>query len=314
MTILRLASYNIQYGMGKDGRFDLARIAADLGCSANASPDSPLGPNSSFGPDIIALQEVERFCARSGMVDQAEALSALLPHMHWVYGPGIDVDASVLQGGKVVRRRRQYGNMVMSRWPILSAVTHPLPKLGLTNIFHQQRCLVETVIATPAGALRFCSVHLDNVAPETRMPQVQMMMELALNGAIRGGNWGGESAARRFEQPEPPMPADVVIMGDMNFNTESGEYDRVIGERSQWHGRMVLSGGLADAWVAAGHDEASGDTIPHPDPGVGPRRIDHCFLSARLAPFVTAARIGVEAQGSDHQPVFFDLDVPGPLR
>ena len=302
MTILRLASYNIQYGKGKDGRFDLERIAGDLACSAYS------------GPDIIALQEVERFCARSGMVDQAEELSALLPFMHWVYGPGIDVDASVVQDGKIVRRRRQYGNMVMSRWPILSVVTHALPKLGLTKIFHQQRCLVETVIATPAGALRFCSVHLDNVAPETRMPQVQVMMDLALNGAMRGGNWGGESAAGRFEQPEPPMPADVVLMGDMNFNTDSAEYDRVIGEWSQWHGRMVLSGGLADAWVAAGNDEASGDTIPHPDPGVGPRRIDHCFLSARLAPFVTAARIGEAAMGSDHQPVFFDLDVQGPLR
>ena len=296
MGLLRLASYNIQYGKGKDGRYDLPRIVADLG-----------------ERDIIALQEVECNFARSGMVDQPAALAGMLPHLHWVFGPGINVDASLVQDGRVIHRRRQYGNMVLSRWPILSSVTHPLPKIALAGIFQQQRCLVETVIATPDGPLRFMSVHLDHVSPDTRMPQVDRMMDLALNGRQRGGNWGGRQTGDAFTDGPPPMPDDIVIMGDMNFAVDGPEYTRVLGDMSQWYGRTYRAGGLADAWIAAGHYELDGDTCPHDDGVEGPRRIDHCFVSARLTPYVKAMWIGTGAQGSDHNPIFCDLAVEGSL-
>lgn len=296
MGLLRLASYNIQYGKGKDGRFDLPRIVGDLG-----------------DPDIIALQEVETNFVRSGMVDQPAAIADLMPHMHWVFGPGINIDASVVEGGRVIQRRRQYGNMILSRWPILSSVTHPLPKIALAGIFHQQRCLIETVIATPDGPLRVMSVHLDHVSPDTRLPQVEMMLDLALNNRVRGGNWGGRPSGDAFTEGPPPMPEDVVIMGDMNFACDGPEYTRVLGGMSKWFGRTFRAGGVVDAWVCAGHDEADGDTCPHDDDVEGPRRIDHCFLSARLGPMVTAMSIATEAQGSDHNPIFCDLMIEGRL-
>ena len=71
---MKFASYNIQYSKGKDGRFDLARIAAAVA-----------------GADVIALQEVERGWKRSGMQDQPAELARLLPGYHWVYGPGADM-------------------------------------------------------------------------------------------------------------------------------------------------------------------------------------------------------------------------------
>ena len=73
---MRLVSYNIQYGVGKDGRNDLKRIAGEIA-----------------GADVIALQEVERFWTRSGNVDQPAELARLLPEYHWAYGPGLDIDA-----------------------------------------------------------------------------------------------------------------------------------------------------------------------------------------------------------------------------
>ena len=88
--MMRLASYNIQYGKGKDDRFDLDRIVTELGEA-----------------DLIALQEVETYAVRSGDVHQAMELAARLPGMYWVYGPGIDLDASTLE---VPGRRRQFGN------------------------------------------------------------------------------------------------------------------------------------------------------------------------------------------------------------
>src|SRR5262245_50902763 len=93
---MQLASYNIQYGFGKDGRNDLARSAGEI-----------------RGADVIALQEVERHWQRTGFVDQPAELARLLPEYHWVYGPGADMDAS-LPGpdGRPLHRRRQFGNML----------------------------------------------------------------------------------------------------------------------------------------------------------------------------------------------------------
>lgn len=292
---LRLASYNIQYGKGKDDRFDLARIVADLGEPA---------------PDLIALQEVERGNEARGSVDQVAEIAARLDHMHWVYGPGIDVDAAPPGLAKPQHLRRQFGNMVLSRWPILSVINHTLPKIALLNQFHLQRTLVETVIDTPShGPLRFCSVHLDHISPDTRMPQVLYMRELLLRGHERGASWGGPVNGPDWgPRGAPPQPMRAIVMGDMNFTPASPEYTALLGDRSGRGERTIRAHGLVDAWVAAGHAESTGDTIPNPDrPGGEPRRIDHCFLTADLAPAVAAMRIDTEAQGSDHQPIFVDL-------
>lgn len=286
---MKLASYNIQYGKGKDDRFDLDRIVAELG-----------------DPDLIALQEVETYVTRSGNVHQAEEIAARLDHMHWVYGPGIDLDVSEVIDGKPVHRRRQFGNMVLSRWPILSSINHTLPKIALHGIFHLQRTLVETVIDAPTGPLRFCSVHLDHVSTDTRMPQVDYMLEILLRGHERGASAGGPvKDPDWFERPMPPQPMSAIVMGDMNFTPQSPEYTHVIGDVSSWHGRTVRAHGLADAWTLAGHDEAAGDTLPRP--GRDPIRIDHCFVTTDLADQITSMEIGTQAQGSDHQPIFVTL-------
>ena len=96
---MKLITYNIQYGRGKDERFNLERIAAEVS-----------------GADIIALQEVERFWKRSGDTDQPAELAALLDDYYWVYGPGVDLHADSAPGsGKGANRRRQFGNMLKPR-------------------------------------------------------------------------------------------------------------------------------------------------------------------------------------------------------
>ncbi len=286
-----LASYNIQYGKGKDGQFDTARIVSEL-----------------RDADLIALQEVETFSKRGGMVDQAQDIADRLPHMHWIFGPGIDLDASEMVEGKPLHRRRQFGNMVLSRWPILSSINHTLPKIALRGIFHLQRTLVETVIDAPTGPLRFCSTHLDHVSTDTRMPQVDYMMQVMLRGHERGASAGGAvNSDDWLDRPLPPQPMTAIVMGDMNFTPDSAEYTRVIGDTSSNHGRTIRAHGLADAWTLAGHAEVDGDTIPRP--GKAPRRIDHCFVTTDLADKVTTMEIDTEAQGSDHQPIFVTLDL-----
>jgi endonuclease/exonuclease/phosphatase family metal-dependent hydrolase len=293
--ITRLASYNIQYGKGKDDRFDLDRILSELG-----------------SPDLIALQEVERNNAGRGMVDQVSEIAARLDHMHWVYGPGIDVDASTLGAAKPDHCRRQFGNMVLSRWPILSVINHTLPKLALARIFHLQRTLVECVIGHPQGPMRFCSVHLDHVSTGTRMPQVDYMVDLMCRGQERGACWGGQLKTDDWmDRPAPPQPRSAIIMGDMNFAPGGPEYTRVVGDLSKMHGRTLRATGLADAWALAGHAEEAGNTLPRE--GRAPTRIDHCFITADLIACVQAMQIGDDAVGSDHQPIFVDMDLLGHL-
>lgn len=287
---MRLASYNIQYGKGKDDRFDLDRIVAELG-----------------EQDLIALQEVETHSRRSGMAHQAEEIAARLPDLHWAYGPGIDLDASEVVDGRPVHRRRQFGNMVLSRWPILSVINHTLPKIALRDAFHLQRTLVECVIDAPGGALRFCSVHLDHVSFDTRRDQVAYMKDLLLRGHERGASAGGlDTAADWLDRPLPPQPMTAIVMGDMNFAPGGPEYAMLLGDVSEHNGRTIRAHGLADAWVLAGHDEGAGDTLPRE--GRAARRIDHCFVTTDLAHAVREARIGEDAQGSDHQPIFVTLD------
>lgn len=285
---MRLVAYNIQYGKGKDGAYDLSRLAAEIGDA-----------------DLIALQEVETNTPRSGMVDQPAALGAFFPGHYRVFGPGIDTDASTVEGGQVINRRRQHGNMVLSRWPILSVIVHTLPKMALTTAFHQQRVMVETVIAAPQGPLRFVSVHFDHVGPQTRLPQVRAALDLLIaQGPARGAVWGGPlpDAAGVTEVP-PPCPRPVIVMGDFNFTPASEEYRLMCGDRHPRFGVLTRDGGLVDAWVSAGHDVDAG--ISHPGAGA---RIDHCMVTSDLAAAVRAARIDMEAEGSDHQPLFVDLD------
>lgn len=288
---MKLASYNIQYGKGKDEQFDLDRIASDLGT-----------------PELIALQEVETYSNRSGMVHQAQEMAKRFDQMHWVYGPGIDLDASLMIDGKLVQRRRQFGNMVLSKWPILSSINHTLPKIALHGIFHLQRTIVETVIDAPSGPFRFCSVHLDHVSTDTRMSQVHYMKDLLLRGHERGASAGGVmNDPTWFDGELPSQPMSAIIMGDMNFTPDSPEYTYLLGDVSGFHGRTIRAHGLADAWVLSGHDEMDGDTIPRKE--MGPRRIDHCFVTTDFADKVTSMDIGVDALGSDHQPIFVDLEL-----
>lgn len=287
---MKCVSYNIQYGLGADGVYDLPRIAGDV---ADA--------------DVIALQEVDRFWARSGLVDSPAVLSEHLPDHYWVYGANLDMEASIRAGGRIVHRRKQFGTMILSRWPIVSSRNFPLPKWGDRQHHSIQQGLLEAVIETPLGPIRFYSVHLSRLCAATRMPQVDHVLNVIGTAPLEGGAWCGghpdPTSGWVEEEEPPPMPDEVVVMGDMNFGPGTPEYDRLIGGFAPGYGRLTNRRGLLDAWVLAGHEEASGAT--HPNANL---RIDHCFVSSSLADRVSGAWVDQEAKGSDHWPVWVNLD------
>ncbi|MDX1433900.1 MAG: endonuclease/exonuclease/phosphatase family protein [Gammaproteobacteria bacterium] len=287
---MKLVTYNIQYGRGRDGRFDLERIAAAVA-----------------GADVIALQEVERFWQRSGMEDQPARLAALLGDYHWVYGAGLDVDASYrANGGRLVNRRRQFGNMLLSRSPIHSSRTHLLPKYASLGPMSLQRCAVEGVLETPVGWLRVYSVHLTHLSAETRMPQLERLLDIHRLAPFEGGALSAGDVDEEWirDGVPPALPPDALLMGDFNFEPDSEEYQRVVGPLSPYGGRVVNPLGLVDAWVHAGHGELDGVTADIRGRGV---RLDYCFASASLRERIRDVRIDTAAGGSDHQPVWVEI-------
>jgi endonuclease/exonuclease/phosphatase family metal-dependent hydrolase len=301
---MKFVTLNMQYGLGKDGKYDLSRTAEAV-----------------RGADVIALQEVERFWKRSGNVDQATALAAIFDDFHWVFAPGLDMDAGFRNDdGKLVNRRRQHGVMLLARRPIISSRVFPLPKWGTPVQHSLQLALLEGVIATDAGPIRIFTSKLCHLVPETRLPQIEFILDIHQRAASEGGAWcGGHSdpSSGWIEGDEPPMPRDLIWLGDMNFRPDSAEYDRIVGPASAHHGRINNRDGLFDAWVAAGHGETEGITRPGmTDPREPGRtfeaRLDYAFVTPALADRVTSARVDTQSQASDHQPVWFELDLESP--
>ena len=301
---MKIVTYNIQYGKGRDGKFDLERTAKVI-----------------EGADVIALQEVERFWKRSGNVDQVTVLADLLPDFYWVYAPGLDMDASYRdEDNRLINRRRQFGEMVLSRTPIVSSRSFPLPKFGAVTQHSIQQALLEAVIDTPAGPIRAYSVHLSHLSAETRIPQIEMLLDIINRAPSEGGAWCGghpDPAAGWTEGGEPSMPRAAMLMGDLNFIPDSSQYDLIAGPLSPSHGRLVRRDGLFDAWTVAGHEDNERVTSPAIIGAVENGLdtdicLDYCFLTADLVDRVRSVHIDGKADASDHQPVWIDVDLDDP--
>jgi endonuclease/exonuclease/phosphatase family metal-dependent hydrolase len=287
---MKLISYNIQYGLGKDGRYDLARIAGEIEAG-----------------DVIALQEVERFWQRSGERDDVAELARHLRAFHWVYGANLDMDASYPgDDGLPVHRRRQFGTMILSRTPIISSRNFPLPKFGTVLQHSIQQGALEAVIRSSRGTpLRVYSTHLSHLSAATRLPQIDALLAIHRRAPSEGGAWCGSHpnpAAGWIEGAMPPMPREAVLMGDFNFTPDAEEYRRICGPDSDGYGRLANLEGFVDSWVAAGHAEHEGVTC-------NGKRIDFIFVVSAWRERIEAAWIDAQAQGSDHQPIGIELDI-----
>jgi endonuclease/exonuclease/phosphatase family metal-dependent hydrolase len=294
---VRIVTYNSQFGVGRDKRCDLARTVA-------AVRDA----------DIIALQEIERFWRRSGNADQPAEIADMLPDRHWVYGPYFDADGSLRAAdGSLINRRRQFGVMILSRWPIISSRLHVLPKHRTVKTFNMIAGMLEAVIDAPGGPLRVYAVHLNDVTPSERLAQIARLFEVLNSAPLEGGVWSGYDPEWQAVDTPPPMPQDAVVLGDFNSVPRSPEYEAIVGpfDPDFGYGRVDVHHRLIDAWVATGHGESDGVTYPH-DPGRGYSqgyRIDYCFVTAGLLPRLSSCWIDGDAPGSDHQPVWIELAV-----
>jgi len=162
---LRVLTYNIRHGEGRDDRIDLVRTA---------------GVIRDARPDLVALQEVDRWTERVGGVDQVAELARLLD-MHATFGKTLDY-----AGG-------EYGLAVLSRWPLEGAEVRSLP-------FSEDReprgaLTVRVQVGEGGPWLLFTNTHLD----QSREPSDGALQADVLN--------------RLLARPEEPPS---LLAGDFN--------------------------------------------------------------------------------------------------
>ena len=294
---MKIVTYNIQFGLGKDGRFDLERVASEVD-----------------GADIIALQEVERYWQRSGNVDQPALLGQYLPEYYWAYGPYFDVDASTcLPGGRVNNVRRQFGNMILSKTPILSTRLFPLPKSNLRHSHNMVVGVFEGVVKLQRdGALRIYNAHLGARSRQDRVAQINSIRETIRRTPVEGGAWTSCHANSLWKEDAapPPMPESFVLLGDFNLEAKDPEYAHLVGPGDGDPGRGSSHEEFIDTWVASGHEKDEGVTYTADPSSTGAQnmRIDYAFVDESMKKRVIGARIDETAMGSDHQPYWIDLD------
>ncbi|AZO03699.1 MULTISPECIES: endonuclease/exonuclease/phosphatase family protein [unclassified Mesorhizobium] len=286
---MKIVTYNIQYGIGLDGRYDVGRIA-----------------DAVRGADVIALQEVTRNNPRNGDRDMVAEISEALPDYFAAYGSNFEVNVgSRVDAGRAVTRTFQLGNMVLSKTPIHLSRNLLLPRSRSLETMNFQRGALEALIETPLGFIRFYSTHLDHRSPVERQGQIRFLRQRLLNYALEGG---GLSGIPEIGLPDLPYPEAFIVMGDFNMLPGSPEYVELAGRPDHEFG-MPLTADLA---VDVAQRLAVADLITwvdpeRPDDKSRHKCIDYIFTSASLARSLQRLWSDRDAVGSDHLPLWAEL-------
>ena len=260
------------------------------------------------GADIIALQEVDRYWSRSGNVDEVSVITDRLPDFDFAYGAGVDQVIPGEIGVDSRPKRQQFGNLLLSRKPIFYVRHHLLPKYASTGPLSIQRSALECVIETESGLVRFYSLHLTHLTAETRMPQVRELLRIHQEAEFEGPPVCGDidhSGYWREGVIKTPAPIAAVLLGDFNFQPNSAEYAEIVGPLSSYGGRVTHPLGFVDAWVHAGGDKKGGQTS---NVRGSPARLDYAFVSTCLCDQIQSCEVDFDANGSDHQPLWLELN------
>jgi endonuclease/exonuclease/phosphatase family metal-dependent hydrolase len=280
---MRIVSWNIQWGRGVDGRVDLRRTAKWL---------------NSVDADVICLQEIA--VHHPGLPggadeDQPRRLGERCPGYEVIYGVGSDLTDGA--GG-----RRQFGDLILSRLPVLQAFRHLLPFPPDPDVPGMPRVAVEAVVAAPGGPLRVVTTHLEYYSAAQRAAQVEALRRLQFDGHRHA------LAPRSTSETDPPfavLPRGefAVFCGDFNFPAGAPEYARMQEEIAVGVPRLV------DAWTIA-HP----DTMHAPTVGVhettfttGPACYDFFFVSQNMSGRIVDVTTDLRVDASDHQPIVIVL-------
>jgi len=282
---MKLISWNIQWARGVDNQVDVARIVRD----ARNMGDF----------DVLCLQEVAaHFPTLAGQPegDQFAQFSSLLPGFHVASAAGVDV---VGEDGI----RRQFGNMILSRYPIQRIMRHQLPWPVDATVISMPRVMVEATLATPMGPLRVMNTHLEYHSGVQRDHQVQAIREAHANSCLRAVH-GRANGPAGSTYDVMGQTTQAILVGDFNFRQTGALHAKV-------QAPFVRPGisRLVDTW-----QHLNGDA-PHPinvgkyDRDQWPEAFtcDFIYATEDLLDRLQGFEVDGQTQSSDHQPQMLTL-------
>lgn len=281
---MKLITWNIQWGRGVDGRVDLDRIISQAKHLADF--------------DVLCLQEVNAGFAElpgSDGSDQFAEIARRLPQFTAIDGVAVD-----MPGGD---GRRRFGNMILSRFPVMQVFRHLLPWPADPGKLSMQRIALEATLDTPLGCVRVTTTHLEYYSPVQRMAQVERLRELHRDAVAQARH---PSAGGPSDGPFVSLPrgGPAILTGDFNSPPASAEYDLLTSPID------AETPAYVDAWAHLHPRQAHAPTVGLHDkvqwPGE-PFTFDFVFVSQDLAPKLKTIRIDAETRASDHQPVLIEL-------
>ena len=283
--MLTITSWNIQNGLGIDGQVSLERIAETL---------------KENKPDVICLQEVSRYMPLpdGSNTDQYEELKALFPNFESVFGAAIDTEIDGQEN------RGQFGNMILSKYPIQSVFNHPLPQPADPDAKkHMARQCIEVTIEMENKSIRVMTTHLEFHSFIQRSAQAEKI--LFIQSQVE--NLQNFAHPTDKEGPYKPLkrPSECIVCGDFNFEVNAPEYKTMTSPK-------LLNDQFHDAWVVAHPDKDHAPTCGIFDHIQWPEK-SHCrdffFITDSLKNSLKEISVNQISQASDHQPVTIRLEL-----
>jgi len=282
---MKLITWNIQWARGIDLAVDPARIARTASKLADF--------------DVLCLQEVAvNFPGLPGShgENQVEELKRALPGYTAHYGAATDVDDG--KGG-----RSLFGNLILSRLPVMQVYRHLLPRPADPAVQSMQRIAVEAIVATAWGPIRVITTHLEYYSATQLMAQVGALRALHQEAC---GHAAAPSVADDADGPFRvlPRPASAILAGDFNCKPEDPAYRRM----TEPFG-VRIGPSFVDAWtlVHAGEPHTPSAGLYENSWAAQPLCCDFIFVTEDLATRARNLTIDARTQASDHQPVLIEL-------
>jgi endonuclease/exonuclease/phosphatase family metal-dependent hydrolase len=276
---MKLVTWNIQCGKGCDGVVDLARIVSH----AKALGDA----------DVFCFQEVsDNFENLDGGTDQSATIARLLPGYRPVFHPAV---ATVDHQGQ----RHRFGNMTLSRLPVLQVANHLLPWPRTAAVRSMRRHALETTVLTAFGPVRITNTHLEFHSAEQRDAQIARLLDLQQEAASQ------PTLATIHREPygSQTTAASGILCGDFNFDVSDAQH-------AMLHGSSRPGLNYRDAWLVIQPDRPRAPTCGIHDRAQWPNGADcrdFIFVTEDLAPRVQRVSVDGETAASDHQPVLIEL-------
>ncbi|MFK7962949.1 MAG: endonuclease/exonuclease/phosphatase family protein [Burkholderiaceae bacterium] len=278
-------TWNIQNGLGVNGDRSLERIAQVI--------------HSHGDPDVLCLQEVSRHLVLDHGVaapDQVSELAQLFPEYEPVFGAAYDIVQR--DNGQ----RAQYGNLILSRLPVLSRFSHPLPQPPCGGEMQMPRQAMEVSVMAHDGPLRVMTTHLAFHSATERLAQIKAFKSIH------------EAIVQVAEHPPKQLSSGpyqafdrasrAVLCGDFNCLPESDEWTELFETAPTSKAR------LQDAWRVL-----SGETPHKPTCGIfdqtqwpqGGHCRDYFAVGGELASQIIGMVTDTNTDASDHQPIRLTL-------